>query len=104
MASGDNGTITAYLNGANAGGRTLTTSLDGNGTYSNLIIFNNVDYHSVNANIAAGFWSVFSSRASGTITQGWNEVYISDSATSNTNTANWFYDSVFVIHISVHCR
>ena len=90
---GDSGTIVAYLNGANAGGRTLTTSLDGNGTYSNLVIFNNVDYHTVNANIAAGFWSVFSSRAAGTITQGWNEVYIADSATSNTNTANWFYDS-----------
>jgi hypothetical protein len=90
---GDSGTITAYLNGANAGARTLTANLDGNGTYSNLIIFNNVDYHTVNANIAPGFWSVFSSRASGTVTQGWNEVYIADSTTSNTNTSAWFYDS-----------
>lgn len=90
---GDSGTITAQLNGANAGGRTLTTALDGNGTYSNLVIYNNYDYNSANANITAGFWSVFSTRAAGTVTEGWNEVYIADSATSNSNTANWFYDS-----------
>jgi hypothetical protein len=90
---GDSGTISVQLNGANAGGRTLTAALDGNGTYSNLTIFNNFDYNSANANIAAGFWSVFSANAAGTVTQGWNEVYIADSAASNTNTANWFYDS-----------
>lgn len=93
VGPGDTGTITSFLNGSNAGSRTLTANLDGNGTYSNLVIFNNVDYNTVNANIAAGFWSVFSSRSAGTITQGWNEVLIADSATSNTNTANWFYDS-----------
>jgi hypothetical protein len=90
---GDTGTITAFLNGTDAGNRTLTSSLNGNGTYSNLVIFNNYDYNSANANIAAGFWSVFSSRVAGTVTEGWNEVYIADSAASNSNTANWFYDS-----------
>jgi hypothetical protein len=90
---GDTGTITAQLNGANAGSRTLTAALDGNGTYSNLVIFNNYDYSVANANIAAGFWSVFSSRVAGTVTEGWNEVFIADSATSNTNTYSWFYDS-----------
>lgn len=90
---GDTGTITAFLNGADAGNRTLTSSLNGNGTYSNLVIFNNYDYNNANANITAGFWSVFSTRAAGTVTEGWNEVYIADSAASNSNTANWFYDS-----------
>ena len=90
---GDTGTIAVYLNGSSAGSRALTTNLDGNGTYSNLIISNNVDYHVVNANIQAGFWSVFTSSASGTVTEGWNEVYIADSTTSNTNTTVWFYDS-----------
>ena len=90
---GDTGTITVALNGSNAGSRTLTANLDGNGTYSNLIITNNYDYHVANANIPAGFWSVFTSQASGTVTEGWNEVYIADSATSNTNTYSWFYDS-----------
>ena len=90
---GDTGTITSVLNGTDAGNRTLTSSLNGNGTYSNLVIFNNYDYNVANANIAAGFWSVFSSRTAGTVTEGWNEVYIADSATSNTNTYSWFYDS-----------
>ena len=90
---GDTGTITAFLNGSDAGNRTLTSSLNGNGTYSNLVIFNNYDYNAANANIQAGFWSVFSSRSAGTVTEGWNEVYIADSVASNTNTANWYYDS-----------
>jgi hypothetical protein len=93
VGPGDSGTISVQLNGANAGSRALTASLNGNGTYSNLIISNNVDYNTVNANIQAGFWSVFTSQGSGTVTEGWNEVYIADSGTSNTNTANWFYDS-----------
>jgi hypothetical protein len=90
---GDSGTITVYLNGNDAGNRTLTANLNGNGTYSNLVIFNNYDYSVANANITAGFWSVFSARAAGTVSEGWNEVYIADSAASNTNTPSWFYDS-----------
>jgi hypothetical protein len=90
---GDSGNIIVKLNGANAGVRTLTANLNGNGTTSNLTIFNNYDYRNANANIAAGFWSVFSANASGTVTQGWNEVYISDSAAGNTNTYSWYYDA-----------
>jgi len=90
---GDQGTIAVYLNGSDAGNRTLTANLNGNGTYSNLVITNNVDYNSVNANIAAGFWSVFTSYAAGTVTEGWNEVKITDSATGNTNMPSWYYDA-----------
>ena len=90
---GDQGTIAVYLNGNIAGSRTLTANLDGNGTYSNLVITNNVDYNTVNANIAAGFWSVFTSYAAGTVTEGWNEVKITDSATGNTNMPSWYYDA-----------
>lgn len=90
---GDQGTIAVYLNGADAGNRTLTSSLNGNGTYSNLVISNNVDYNTINANIAAGFWSVFTSYAAGTVTEGWNEVKITDSATGNTNMPSWYYDA-----------
>lgn len=93
VGPGDSGTIATYLNGSLAGSRTLTVNLDGNGTYSNLVIFNNFDYNSANANIPAGFWSVFSARASGTVTQGWNEVYIADSAATSSNIPYWFYDS-----------
>ena len=90
---GDNGTITVYLNGTTAGSRTLTTSLDGNGTYSNLVIYNNYDYNVANSSITPGFWSVVSTRAAGSVSSGWNEVYISHSAAGNTNTPYWYYDS-----------
>ena len=94
---GDAGTIVAVRNGANVGNVTLNTnaSPSANGTYGgNLVITNNFDYNSANANIAAGFWYVFSSRVSGTTApSGWNELYIADTATANTNTTVWYYDN-----------
>jgi hypothetical protein len=97
VGPGDSGTITAVRNGANVGNVTLNTnaSPSANGTYGgNLVITNNFDYNSANANIAAGFWYVFSAAISGTSAPaGWNEVYIADSATANTNTPSWYYDN-----------
>lgn len=90
---GNSGNVVALLNGVAAGSRVLTGNLDGNGTYSNLVIFNNYDYNVANANINAGFWSVFSTRAAGTVTEGWNEVQITDSAAGNSNTPSWYYDA-----------
>jgi hypothetical protein len=90
---GDTGNVRVLLNGATAGSRTLTANLDGAGTYSNLVITNNYDYRNANANIAAGFWSVFTSRATGTVSAGWNEVQIVDSGAGNTNTPSWYYDN-----------
>jgi hypothetical protein len=90
---GDSGTISVQLNGTAAGSRTLTTSLDGAGTYSNLIITNNVDYNEVDSSVALGFWSVFTSDASGTVTSGWNEVLIDDTATTSSNKDTWYYDN-----------
>lgn len=97
VGPGDAGTITAVRNGANVGNVTLNTnaSPSANGTYGgNLVITNNFDYNSANANIAAGFWYVFSAAISGTAAPaGWNEVYIADSAVANTNTPSWYYDN-----------
>lgn len=92
---GDAGTLTVYVNGTGAGNVSFNTgaSPTANGVYSNLIVTNNYDYRNANANIAAGFWYVFTSQASGVVTQGWNEVYLSDSAAGNTNTPNWYYDA-----------
>ena len=97
VGPGDTGVITAVRNGANVGTVTLNTGAtpSANGTYGgNLVITNNFDYRNANANIAAGFWYVFSSAISGTTAPaGWNEVYIADSATANTNTPTWYYDN-----------
>jgi len=97
VGPGDSGTITAVRNGSNVGNVTLNTgaSPTANGTYGgNLVITNNFDYRNANANIAAGFWYVFSAAVSGTAAPaGWNELYIADSVTSNTNTTVWYYDN-----------
>ena len=94
---GDAGTIVAVRNGANVGSVTLNAgaSPSGNGTYgSNLVISNNYDYHTANANITAGFWYVFSAAVSGSsASAGWNELYIADTSTANTNTTVWYYDN-----------
>lgn len=97
VGPGDAGIITAVRNGANVGSVTLNTNANpsANGTYGgNLVITNNFDYNLANANIAATFWYVFSSAISGTSAPaGWNEIYITDSVTANTNTPVWYYDN-----------
>lgn len=97
VGPGDSGVITAVRNGIAVGDVTLNTGATptANGTYGgNLVITNNFDYRNANANIAAGFWYVFSSAISGSSAPaGWNEVYIADSATGNTNTPVWYYDN-----------
>lgn len=92
VGPGDSGTVTAYRNGVAAGATTLTGS--SNGTYGNLIISSNQDYHNVLANVAAGFWYSFSAQASGSaVPGGYNSVQIVDSAAGSTNVASWYYDS-----------
>jgi len=97
VGPGDAGTIVAVRNGANVGNVTLNAGAtpSGNGTYgSNLVISNNYDYHTANASIAAGFWYVFSASVSGSAAPGgWNELYIADTSTANTNTTTWYYDN-----------
>ena len=92
---GDSGTLTVYLNSVDSGNITFNTNAipSGNGIHGNLVVTNNYDYNFANANIIATFWYVFTSRATGIVPSGWNEVYMADTATANTNTASWYYDS-----------
>ena len=92
VGPGNSGNVIAYINGAPAGSVALTGS--SNGTYSNLVIFNNQDYHNVVSTVTAGFWSSFSTYMTGTVHPGWNEVNIRDSAVSaNTSVPYWYYDN-----------
>ena len=95
VGPGDSGNLSVYLNSVNSGNVTFNTNAtpSGNGIHGNLVVTNNYDYNSANANIIASFWYVFSARATGTIPSGWNEVYMSDTTTANTNTALWYYDN-----------
>ena len=92
---GDSGTLTVYLNSVDSGNVTFNTNATptGNGVHGNLVITNNYDYHYANANILATFWYVFSSQSTGVVPSGWNEVYLADTDTGNTNTPTWYYDA-----------
>jgi hypothetical protein len=91
MGPGDNGTLSIIKNSSNAGGLTLTNS-SANGTYGDLIVSDSVDF-SAKSGAAAGFWRSFDSQASGTVSSGWNEIYISHSGAGNTSTTSWYYDA-----------
>jgi hypothetical protein len=92
VGPGDSGTVSAVKNGSIAGSRAMTAGVD-NGTYSDLIIAADQDYNNVLATVPAGFYQSFNAYASGTVSGGWNEVYLSDSAnSSSTNAATWYYD------------
>ena len=92
---GDSGTITLFVNGANSVAYTFTSS-SANGTYTSgghsLVISDSVDYGSKIVGTAQGFWRSFDCSANGSVSNGWNELYITHSGASTTNTPFWYYD------------
>lgn len=88
---GDSGTVSVYLNGVIRGSRVLTAFND-NGTFGNLVISDNVDY-GTKTGASQGFWESFDAKASGAVNEGWNDVYLTHSQGSSTNTAYWYYDA-----------
>jgi hypothetical protein len=92
VGPGDAGTVSVMKDGASAGSRAIAATLTNNGTYGDLTILNNVDYGSVSSQ-ALGFWNTFEATASGTVAAGWNDVYLTDTSGTPTNTVAWYYDA-----------
>lgn len=88
---GDSGTVTVYKNGSGAGSTAMVAAQ--NGTYSDLTISSNQDYHNVVPSVSANFWYSFNAAASGTVSAGWNEVYIRHTGAGQTNAPSWYYDA-----------
>ena len=92
VGPGSLGTVTAYLNGVPQGTVVLTGS-NSNTTNGNLYVYNVEDYHAVVSTVTAGFWTVFSAQATGTVPSGWSRITIGDSGvTANTNSVSWYTD------------
>jgi len=72
----------------------MTTGVD-NGIYGDLAISNDVDYATVTGQ-ASGFWTCFTANASGNVSGGWNEVYITHTTGGTSQTAYWYYDATTV--------
>ncbi|CAB5214389.1 hypothetical protein UFOVP190_84 [uncultured Caudovirales phage] len=93
VGPGDAGTVTAYLNGQAAGSVAMNTGSQ-NGTYGNLVIASDQDYHNVVSSVTAGFWESFNASLSGSsVPAGWNRANIGDTAGTSTNTITWYYDN-----------
>lgn len=88
---GDSGKLTVYKNSVDAGNVSLSVGSN-DGTYGDLIVTDNVDYGTKSAK-STGFWESFDTSLSGTVSSGWNEVYINHNQGGSTNTAYWYYDS-----------
>ena len=84
--------ISVIKNAVQSGTRTITAGATNAGTYSDLVIINNVDYATVTG-IAANFWFSANLRASGTVSAGWNNISITDTNGTPTSNATWYYDN-----------
>lgn len=114
---GDRGSITVWKNGVASGNKAFTDTLQesdnensgvyllgiDNGTFGDLVISDDQDYAKIAVPaISPLFWQTFDASATGTVTQGWNEVFIRHNnlfpetvpaTTGTTNTAVWYYDA-----------
>ena len=91
VGPGESGTLTLYKNNVATGAVTFTTS-SANGTYSDLIVSDSKDYALTGAISYANFWRSFDAQGSGSVANGWNEIYLSHSGGANTSTVSWYYD------------
>jgi len=91
VGPGESGTLTLVKNNVATGAVTFTAS-SANGTYSDLIVTDSKDYALTGAISYTNFWRSFDAQGSGTVANGWNEIYLSHSGGSNTSTVSWYYD------------
>jgi len=85
--------MTVYKNNASFGTRTMTAGATNAGSYGDLRIITNVDYASTGAISYANFWYSANVNATGTVANGWNTVYITDTGGVKTANATWYYDN-----------
>jgi hypothetical protein len=71
----------------------LTSGATNAGSYGDLRIITNVDYASTGAIAYTNFWYSANLNATGTVANGWNTVYITDTAGTKTANATWYYDN-----------
>jgi hypothetical protein len=95
--NGANGRLTAIINGVDAGNKTFTTSVNETGTFTSLVISQQVDYHSISASYPSDFYQVFDAKIAQAITSysvGVNDQRLEHSTTGNTNYVTVVYDDI----------
>jgi len=85
--------MAVYKNNISSGSRTMTAGATNAGSYGDLRILTNVDYASTGAISYSNFWYSANVNATGTVANGWNTVYITDTSGTKTANATWYYDN-----------
>ena len=93
------GIVSAKINGVDAGNRTLSTTLNENGTYSKLILSNNGDAHDTisSSTYPTGFYQTFNAKITQAIADypaGLSDQRIEHTTTGNTNYVSILRDDV----------
>ena len=94
------GTLTAYRNRSSVGTTSFSTSTNKTGTYTDLNITADQDYHLVDATYPSYFYKVFSAYVNNTLTManlGYNDVHLSHSTTGTTNLTSYVVDDVTAV-------
>jgi hypothetical protein len=92
VGPGDSGTVSVYKNSTLMGSKAMATGSQ-NGTYGQLVIASDQDYSAITGG-SGGFWESFNASATGSnVSPGWNEVYITHSSGTPTNTRWWYFDN-----------
>ena len=85
---GLSGTLSAVINGSADGTKTFTTATNETGTFTSLVVSQNVDYHNIDNSYPSYFYQTFDANISTTIAAlsvGVNDMRLEHTSTGNTN-------------------
>jgi len=96
---GTTGTLTANINGSDAGNTTFSTSLNETGTFTSLVVSQQGDAHNTISSLTypTGFYQTFDAKITQALTSytvGLNDQRLEHSTTGNTNYVSVVYDDV----------
>ena len=86
--NGATGTLTASVNGSGDGNKTFSASLNETGTFTSLVVSQQVDYNDIDGSYPSNFYQVFDAKITKAIsgyTVGVNDERLEHSTTGNTN-------------------
>ena len=95
--NGASGTLAAEINATNDGTKTFSTSTGETGTFTSLVISQQVDYHSINSSYPSDFYQVFDAKITKALTGysvGVNAQRLTHDATGNTNYVHVVRDDI----------
>ena len=95
--NGASGTLAAEINAANDGTKTFSTTTGETGTFTSLVVSQQVDYHSINSSYPSDFYQTFDARIAKALTGysvGVNAQRLTHDATGNTNYVHVVRDDI----------